>query len=195
GSDRIGLFLVENNADGLETRTYDTIDGRSAANIRFDQVAVSNDAVLVADASNALESVFANAIIVQSAEAVGAMSALLELTSEYAQTRKQFGVPIGSFQAVAHRLADMKIAYSKALATLTYTTALAESGSLTIRDIAVLKGQVGKLGRALGEASIQTHGGVGMTDELNVSHYHKRLLAYDAQLGDHFYHLRVLGKR
>lgn len=194
-SDRIGLFLVDQNVDGLEVRSYNTIDGRRAANLRFNQVAVTNDAVLLEDASNALESVFANAIIVQSAEAVGAMAALLELTSEYAQTRKQFGVPIGSFQAVAHRLADMKIAYSKALATLTYTTALAESGTLTDRDIAVLKGQVGKLGRALGEASIQTHGGVGMTDELSVSHYHKRLLAYDAQLGDHFYHLRMLGQR
>ncbi len=191
----IGLFLVEKDAHGLDVRAYDMIDGRSAANIRFDQVAVSNDAVLLDDAGDALFGILANAIIVQSAEAVGAMGALLELTSEYAQTRKQFGVPIISFQAVAHRLADMKIAHGKALATLTYTTALADSGALTARDIGVLKGQVGKLGRAIGEAAIQTHGGVGMTDELSVSHYHKRLLAYDAQLGDHGYHLRKLGQR
>lgn len=195
GSGRIGLFLVDKNAQGVEARAYDMIDGRRAANIRFDQVTVTGDSVLLEDASEALERVFANAIVVQSAEAVGAMGALLELTNEYTQTRKQFGVPIGSFQAVAHRLADMKIAYSKALATLTYTTALADSGTLTVRDIAILKGQIGKLGLAIGEASIQTHGGVGMTDELSVSHYHKRLLAYDAQLGDHFYHLRKLGQR
>ena len=130
----------------------------------------------------------------QSAEAVGAMGALVALTSEYAMTRKQFGQPIAKFQAVAHRLADMKIAYSKALATLTYTTALAESGAASPRDISVLKGQLGKLGREIGEAAIQTHGGVGMTDELSVSHFHKRLLAYDAQLGSHTYHLRKLGQ-
>ncbi|MFK7841662.1 MAG: acyl-CoA dehydrogenase family protein [Sphingorhabdus sp.] len=194
-SDRIGLFLVDKDSDGLDVRAYKTIDGRSAANIRFNQVTVTDDSVLLEDAGSILEGIIGNAIIVQSAEAVGAMSALLALTSEYTQTRKQFGVPIGSFQAVAHRLADMKIAFSKALATLTYTTALAESGTLTGRDIAVLKGQTGKLGRAIGEASIQTHGGVGMTDELSVSHYHKRLLAYDAQFGDHFYHLRTLGQR
>lgn len=194
-SDRLGLFLVDRNTSGLDVRSYNTIDGRSAANIRFDQVSVSADAILSTDANDALEKLLAHAIIVQSAEAVGAMRALLELTGEYAQTRKQFDVPIASFQAVAHRLADMKMNYSKALATLTYTTALADSGSLSTRDIAVLKGQIGKLGRAIGEASIQTHGGVGMTDELSVSHYHKRLLSYDAQFGDHGYHFRKLGQR
>lgn len=193
-SEKIGLFMVNKDAEGLDVRGYEMIDGRSAANIRFNEVAVSGGSILSEDAEKALESILANAIIVQSAEAIGAMSALLELTSEYAQTRKQFGVPIGSFQAVAHRLADMKIAYNKALATLTYTTALAESNSLTARDIAVLKGQIGKLGRAIGEDAIQTHGGVGMTDELSVGHYHKRLLAFDMQLGDYNYHLRTLGQ-
>lgn len=195
GSGQIGLFLVDQNTSGLDVRSYNTIDGRSAANIRFDQVAVPAGAVLSQDANDILDNLLARAIIVQSAEAVGAMRALLELTGEYAQTRKQFDVPIASFQAVAHRLADMKMNYSKALATLTYTTALADSGSLSIRDVAVLKGQIGKLGRAVGEASIQTHGGVGMTDELSVSHYHKRLLSYDAQFGDHGYHFRKLGQR
>lgn len=183
------LFLVKGDAEGLEPRTYPTIDGRSAANIRFDAA----PAVELAGAEQALDRILAHAIIVQCAEAVGAMGALFAITAEYAMTRKQFGAPIGTFQTVAHRLADMKIAYSKARASLLYTTALAESGAVTPRDIAVLKGQTGKLGRALGEAAIQTHGGVGTTDELSVSHYHKRLLACDAMFGDHGYHFRKVG--
>ena len=186
----LAFFLVESGAQGMDLRPYATVDGRSAANIRFDTV----QAIELAGAAEALDRIMANAIIVQCAEAVGAMGALLSMTADYAMTRKQFGVPIGTFQAVAHRLADMKIAYTKARATLLYTAALAEAGAAGERDIATLKGQVGKLGLALGEAAIQTHGGVGMTDELSVSHYHKRLLACDATFGDHGYHFRKLGQ-
>lgn len=183
------LFLVESGARGLDVRAYPTIDGRSAANIKFDGV----PAIELGGAEHALDRILAYAIIVQCAEAVGAMGALFAITAEYAMTRKQFGAPIGTFQTVAHRLADMKIAHSKARATLLYTAALAESGAVCARDIAILKAQTGKLGRAIGEAAIQTHGGVGTTDELNVSHYHKRLLACDAMLGDHGYHFRKVG--
>lgn len=187
----VALFLAEKKAPGLTSSAYTTIDGQSAAKMAFKETPCER---LLEDASETLETILTNAIIVQSAEAVGAMEALLAITAEYAMTRKQFDKPIMTFQSVAHRLSDMKIAYTKALSTLTYTTALANSGAATPRDISVLKGQIGKLGREIGEAAIQTHGGVGMTDELNVSHYHKRLLAYDAQLGDHAYHLRVVGK-
>jgi alkylation response protein AidB-like acyl-CoA dehydrogenase len=188
----LGLYLVEAGANGMDVRAYTTIDGLSAANIRFDGTPAR---LLLADASEPLDRILARAVTVQCAEAVGAMGVLMAITGEYAATRKQFGVPIGTFQAVAHRLADMKIAYTKARATTLYTTALVEAGVATARDIAVMKGQVGKLGRAVGEAAIQTHGGVGMTDELSVSHYHKRLLALDAQMGSHDYHLRVVGRR
>lgn len=187
----LGMFLVESGAAGLDTRSYLTIDGMSAANLRFNGVSAVR---LRGDASEEIWRIVASAMTVQCAESVGAMGALLALTGEYASTRKQFGVPIASFQAVAHRLADMKIAYTKARATTIYTTALVESGRATRRDISIMKGQVGKLGRALGEAAIQTHGGVGMTDELSVSHYHKRILALDAQLGSSEYHLRTLGR-
>ena len=187
----IGLALVDPGTAGVSITALDTIDGRSAAHIEFDRVRIS--------ASDLLEDVdigeiISTAIIALAAEAVGAMGALLSRTSEYAATRKQFDVPIGSFQAVAHRLADMKIAYTKARSTLLYTTALAESGQVTQRDISVLKGQIGKLGRAIGEAAIQTHGGVGMTDELSIGHYHKRLLAIDAMFGNSDFHLRRVGE-
>ena len=184
------LFLVEAGAAGLQPRAYRTIDGRSAADIRFDQV----KATALDLPGKALDDIIAHAVIVQCAEAVGAMGALCAITAEYAMTRKQFGVPIATFQAVAHRLADMKIAYIKARASLLYTTALAQGGAATPRDIAILKAQTGKLGRAIGEAAIQTHGGVGTTDELNVSHYHKRLIACDAMFGDHAYHFRKIGE-
>ncbi|QLC23007.1 pilus assembly protein CpaB [Parasphingopyxis sp. CP4] len=184
------LFVVEQGSDGFAARSFTTIDGRSAANIMFEAV----PALEITDDRELIERILNHAIIVHCAEAVGAMSALLSTTGEYAMTRKQFGVPIGSFQAVAHRLADMKIAYTKARSTLIYTTALVESGAASSRDIAILKGQTGKLGQAIGEAAIQTHGGVGMTDELNVSHYHKRLLALDAQFGAHGFHLRMVGQ-
>ena len=191
---KLAVYLVPSGAQGLSARGYKTIDGRAAATMRFDQVAVPANAVLLEDAHDALEAILAKAIIVQSAEALGAMKALLSITGEYAMTRKQFGQPIGMFQVVKHRLADMKIAYTKALSTLTFTTALANSGAATARDIAVLKGQMGKLGREIGEAAIQTHGGVGMTDELNVSHFHKRIIALDASLGGYDYHLRKVGQ-
>lgn len=184
------LFLVEKTTEGLDTRAYRTIDGRSAANIRFNKVS----AVELVGADKALDRIFAQAVLVQCADAVGAMGALFSITAEYAMTRKQFGVPIGTFQAVAHRLADMKIAYTKARATLLYTAALTESGAAGKRDIAILKGQTGKLGREIGEAAIQTHGGIGTTDELSVSHYHKRLLACDAMFGGYNYHFRIVGQ-
>ncbi|MEO1220456.1 MAG: acyl-CoA dehydrogenase family protein [Pseudomonadota bacterium] len=190
----IGLFLVGKDAAGLTISPYTTIDGRAAANIRFENVAISENALLLGDAGNVLAGIIANAIIVLGAEAVGAMAALLETSNEYAMTRKQFGQPIAMFQSLGHRLADMKIAYVKALSTLTYTAALANSGAASARDISIFKGQLGKLGREIGESAIQVHGGLGLTDELNIGHYHKRLLAFDAMFGDHTYHLRKVGQ-
>ncbi|WP_435417034.1 acyl-CoA dehydrogenase family protein [Parerythrobacter aurantius] len=185
----VSLFLVQ--PDGVEAQDFTTIDGCSAAHLTFKSAV----ATLLTDDRVTIDRILTHAIIVQCAEAVGAMQALLAITADYAMTRKQFGTPIGAFQVVAHRLADMKIACTKARATLLYTTALTEAGQVGPRELATLKGQTGKLGRMVGEAAIQTHGGVGMTDELSVSHYHKRLLALDARFGSHDYHLRTLGAR
>jgi alkylation response protein AidB-like acyl-CoA dehydrogenase len=121
------------------------------------------------------------------------MEALFRMTASYAATRKQFGVPIAGFQTIAHRLADMKIALTKANATLVYVTALREAGRARPADISALKAQTGRLGRVLAEAAVQTHGGVGMTDELAVGHLLKRILANDAMFGPADLHLRLLG--
>ncbi|GAA4283536.1 acyl-CoA dehydrogenase [Brevibacterium daeguense] len=186
--DRLALFLVE-PAEASAT-AFTTIDGRPAAHLRF---AGAPAVLLAAEAEPLVREALDRAVVVLAAEAVGAMGELLRRTSEYAFTREQFGVPIGTFQALGHRLADMRIAHAKARATLLYTTALAEAARLTERDVAVLKAQVGRLGRQVGESAIQLHGGVGMTDELPVGHLHKRILTIDALLGPAEFHLRMLG--
>lgn len=189
----LALLLVDPKVEGVTSAAFTTIDGRRAAHVNFHQVEIPREHMLNVDAGAAIEALVADAIIALAAEAVGAMGALLRITSQYAATRKQFGVPIASFQAVAHRLADMKIAFTKARSTLLYTTALAEARRATPRDISLLKAQVGRLGRMIGEAAVQTHGGVGMTDELAVGHYLKRLLAIDAMFGSGEHHLRKIG--
>jgi len=190
----LALMLVDPRHTGLTIKPFETVDGRAAGHASFDGAEISSEALLMADAGAAINEVIQVATIALCAEAVGAMGALLAKTAEYASTRKQFGAPIGSFQAVAHRLADMKIAYASARATLLYTSALAEAGRATRRDISILKGQTGVLGIAIGEAAVQTYGGVGMTDELTIGHYLKRLLAIDAMFGNSEYHFRILGK-
>ncbi|ROO86679.1 alkylation response protein AidB-like acyl-CoA dehydrogenase [Actinocorallia herbida] len=191
--DGLALLVVEPGAPGVRITPFKTLDGRSAAHLAFDGVEIPADDLLTADAHGAITRTLDGAVIALAAEAVGAMTALLRQTGEYAGSRRQFGVPIATFQTVAHRLADMKIAHTKARGTLLYTAALAEAGRATRRDVSVLKAQVGRLGRALAEAAVQTHGGIGMTDELAIGHYLKRLLAIDAMFGDSDYHYRVVG--
>ena len=192
--DGVGLFLVDTASAGVAIDSFTTIDGRGAGRIRFDDAALPQRALLLRDAESVIERVIDDAAIYLAAESVGAMEALFRMTASYAATRDQFGVPIGSFQTVAHRLADMKIALTKAHASLLYVTALREAGRARRSDISVLKAQSGRLGRYLAEAAVQTHGGVGMTDELAIGHLLKRVLANDALFGDSELHLRLLGR-
>ena len=174
---------------------FKTVDGRAAVHIAFEGVEVSPENILSSDAKGLIDQVITDAAIALCAETVGALSALFQTTCEYAATRKQFGNAIVSFQAISHRLADMKIAQAKAKATLAYTVALAVAGKASERDISILKGQISKLALSIGEAAIQIHGGVGMTDELSVGHYHKRILANSTLFGDCDYHLRNVGQK
>ncbi|MEU2005086.1 acyl-CoA dehydrogenase family protein [Rhodococcus sp. NPDC019627] len=191
--DGLALFVVDPPTAGIAATPFVTVDGRRAAHLRFDDAELASDALLTADAHDVIMKVLDRAIVALAAESVGSMGELLHRTAEYASTREQFGVPIGTFQAVAHRLADMKIAYVKARSTLLYTAALAEAEQAEPHDLAVLKAQVGRLGRVIGESAIQTHGGVGMTDELPIGHLHKRILAVDAMFGATDHHLRTVG--
>lgn len=186
----IGLFLVDPHSPSVTLTPVRMFDGRRAAHVRFDRCAATS---IGAESFATIDRLINEALVILAAEVVGAIGALVQQTADYASTRKQFGTPIASFQAVAHRLADMKIAHVKARATLLHTAAIAEAGALTRRDVSILKAQAATLGRSVGEAAVQLHGGIGMTDELAIGHYLKHILAFGAMFGDADFHWRRIG--
>ncbi|GAB3304929.1 pilus assembly protein CpaB [Epidermidibacterium keratini] len=187
----LALFLVRTDQSQVRVREYRTIDGRAAGAVSFEQAQA--ELILTDPRGEVIDSIIGTAVIGLAAEAVGCMGALLRQTVDYASTRQQFGVPIGSFQVLAHRMADMKLAYTKARATLLYTAALAEVGRASATEVSVLAAQVGRLGREIGESAVQIHGGIGTTDELAIGHLYKRILAVEVMFGGTDVHLRVVG--
>lgn len=190
----IGVFLVPANAKGIARKTYPTQDGLHAADISFTGVEVGADAAL-GDPENGLaliERVVDEARTALCAEAVGAMDESLKSTVEYLKTRKQFGVPIGSFQSLQHRAADMFVALEQARSMSMFATMAADFDDATERAkaVAAAKVQVGKSGKFVGQQSIQLHGGIGMTMEAKIGHYFKRLTMIENTFGDSEYHLR-----
>ncbi len=192
-TDGITLFLVDGTADGLSRRDYPTVDGLRASELTFEAVKVGGDAVLgEVDGGLALiEQVADHGIAALAAEAVGCMSVLLETTNEYLKTRKQFGVPIGKFQVLQHRAVDMfmEVEQSRSMAYFV-TLKLDEDPVERAKAASAAKIQIGKGGRYVGQQAVQLHGGMGMTDELNVGHYFKRLTMIEAMFGDQDHHLR-----
>jgi pimeloyl-CoA dehydrogenase small subunit len=190
----VGVFLVPSGARGVARKGYPTQDGLHAADITFTGVEVGPDAV-IGDGENALpliERVIDEARSAMCAEAVGAMDESLKTTVEYLKTRKQFGVPIGSFQSLQHRAADMFVALEQARSMSMFATMAADFGDARERATAVAaaKVQVGKSGKFIGQQSIQLHGGIGMTMEAKIGHYFKRLTMIENTFGDSDYHLR-----
>ncbi|MGH6677888.1 MAG: pimeloyl-CoA dehydrogenase small subunit [Bradyrhizobium sp.] len=190
----IGVFLVPGNAKGIARKTYPTQDGLHAADLSFTSVEVGADAAL-GDPENGLpliERVVDEARTALCAEAVGAMDESLKSTVEYLKTRKQFGVPIGSFQSLQHRAADMFVALEQARSMSMFATMAADFGDATERAkaVAAAKVQVGKSGKFVGQQSVQLHGGIGMTMEARIGHYFKRLTMIENTFGDSEYHLR-----
>lgn len=192
----VSLFLVDTGADGLSTRDYPTIDGMRASEVTLDNVQVSSNALLGAEgsASPAIETTIDEGILAIGAEAVGAMEMLYKATVEYCQTRVQFGQPIGRFQVLQHRMVDMFIEHEQAK-SLMYMACirLAEGGNAGSKAISAFKTQIGKSGRFVGQSAVQLHGGMGMTEELNVGHYFKRLTAIENLFGNADYHLKRFG--
>lgn len=189
----VTVFIVDINAPGVSRRDYPTIDGQRASEISFENVKLSADAVLGSAGSSLpmLEAAFDRAIAAQCAEAVGCMRVLTDATVEYCKTRKQFGQPIGKFQVLQHRMVDMFMECEQSL-SMTYMVNLKldESESERMKAASAAKAHIGKSGRYVGQQAIQLHGGMGMTDELNIGHYFKRLTMIDAQFGNSDYHLR-----
>jgi len=161
-------------------------------------VRVGPEAVLAAPDRGlaVLERVVDEAIAALSAEAVGAMAALHELTVEYLKTRKQFGQPIGSFQVLQHRAVDMLTAVEQARSMALFATMMAAEPDASERRkaMAAAKVQIGRSARLVGQEAIQLHGGIGMTMEYKAGHYFKRLTMIDMTFGDADHHLRELAK-
>ena len=191
--DGITLFLVDRQGDGLSLRPYATQDGRRAAEVGLAGVRVGGGDVLGAIGGGLplVERVVDDAIVAVAAEAVGAMDALIAATGDYLKTRQQFGVPIGDFQVLQHRLVDMFMAceLSRALAYRVAASQGDADARARGRAASALKVQIGKAGKLVGQQAVQLHGGMGMTDELAVGHYFKRLTMIGALYGDTDYHL------
>ena len=192
--DGITLFLVDASAEGISRRDYPTIDGGRASEVTINNVSVgAGDMLGEAGAGlGLLEIGINNGILAVCAEAVGAMEVLYKTTVEYCKTREQFGQPIGKFQVLQHRMVDMFMEHEQAKSLL-YMAAIrmSEDDDVAARKaISALKVQVGKGGRFVGQNAIQLHGGMGMTDELNVGHYFKRITAVETLFGNADFHLK-----
>lgn len=188
----VELFVVDADTDGIRRRDYPTIDGLRAADITFDNVRVDGASRMGnPDTSiDAIETVTDESIIACCAEAVGIMEVLVRDTVEYARTRKQFGTPIGKFQALQHRMVDMFVAQEQSRALLLQVIGEFQAGGTAARKAAsAIKVRVSRSARLIGEQAIQIHGGMGTTDELHIGHYVKRLLALEVLFGDTDYHL------
>lgn len=187
----ISLFLVDANSAGIEKTVYRLMDGQVVANISFTDVAVAADALLGAQDQGfaVMEQVVDSAILAQSAEALGAMEKLNATTVEYARTREQFGVAIGSFQALQHRMVDTFMSYEQAKSILYRAVCSVLEGADDVkRDLHALKVLIDKNGKHVAAEAIQLHGGMGITDELDVGHYMKRILTLCAAFGNGDHH-------
>ncbi|CAI09347.1 acyl-CoA dehydrogenase family protein [Aromatoleum aromaticum] len=194
--DGVTLFLVDRKLHGVEVHGYSTLDGRRAADIVLRDACIPVDHVLgpVGEALPLLENVIERAVAALCAEATGALDALLALTVDYVKVRKQFGVPLATFQALQHRLVDMLIACEQARSmAVVAAMAIDDAGGDAAqrrRLVSAAKVQVGNAGRFVGQQAIQMHGAMGMTDECSVGHYVKRLMVINQLFGDVQYHLR-----
>lgn len=185
----ITLLLVDAQAEGIKRTTYAMTDGRGAANIEFNNVKAT---VIIGDVDQGhrlMQEVMNKARLAVSAEALGAMEFLNATTLEYLKTREQFGVPIGSFQALQHRMVDCFAACENTKSLLYRAVCTAVEGSQDAdQSLLALKVMVGRAGKLIGGEAIQMHGGMGMTNELAVGHYVKRLMIINTLFGDADYH-------
>jgi len=198
--DRYGLalFLVDAHAPGVTCRGYLTQDRLRAADVQLSNVRV-NDAKLMGAAGGALpiiEQAVDQAIAALCAEAVGVMAKAHELTVDYLKSRKQFGVSIGSFQALQHRAVDMLVMIEQARSMALFATMMAEAPDPIERGKAMsaAKVQIGRSARYVGEQAVQLHGGIGVTEECHAGHYFRRLTMLELLLGDTDHHLAALAR-
>ena len=188
----ISLFIVDASSEGVEKQNFPTVDGLRASEITFEDVKVSSEA-LVGEKDKGfkiLQAVVNDAILALSAEAVGAMEVLYKDTVEYTQQREQFDHALSDFQVLQHRMVDMFIEYEQCKSLLFRATLeTVEDPDLAQRTVHALKHLIGKSGIFVGESAVQLHGGMGVTEELRIGHFFKRLLVIDSQFGNADFHL------
>jgi alkylation response protein AidB-like acyl-CoA dehydrogenase len=187
-NDRAGItvFAVDAKSAGLERTNFPTVDGLRAANLTLTNVKVGADQI-VGDLDRGLallETVVDEVLVALGAEATGIMEVMYKSTVAYTKDRKQFGVPIASFQVLQHRMVDMFMEYEQ-FKSMTYMAVMTQDAARPLAKAAAgLKWLLGRAGRMIGQAAIQNHGGMGMTEELAISHYFKRLTMIDIFLGN-----------
>ena len=191
----ITLFAVEGMADGVTRRSYRTVDAHQAAEIRLENVRADGGALLgdVNKAYATLDAVIDEATLAVCAEAVGIMQVMTEKTVEYSKNRVQFGVPIGSFQALQHRMVDMLTACEQSYSLLIWASmANADQSDEAKKSISALKYQVGTAGQKVGQEAVQLHGAMGVCWDTDIAHYFKRLTAIGQMFGNADWHLDKL---
>ena len=189
----VSVFLVDKKSKGVSVRDFPTMDGTRASEVTFENVEMPAER-LIGELDNGLpliERAVDEAIAATCAEATGAMKVLVDATVEYSKTRKQFGVPIGKFQVLQHRMVDMFVNSEQSTSiTLMVTLSLDKPETERKKAASAAKVQIGNSGRFVGQGAVQVHGGMGMTDELNVGHYFKRLTMIDTLYGNVDHHLK-----
>ncbi len=189
----ITLFLIDADAEGLSRDNFPTVDGLRASEITLENVCVGPERILgkVDQGFNILQSVANDAMLALGAEAVGAMEVLYKDTVDYTQQREQFDHPLSEFQVLQHRMVDMFMEYEQCKSLLYRATMeIIQDPEAAQRTIHALMHLIGKSGLFIAENAVQLHGGMGMTEELRIGHYFKRLLAIDATFGNADYHLQ-----
>lgn len=194
-SSRLAVFCIPRDAAGLCQTAFTTVDGVRASEVWLNQVFVPAGALLdgAADSATALADVLDFGLAAICAEAVGALDKLLAATVEYARNRKQFGQAIGKFQALQHRMADMvlHIEQARSMSYLAAVRCTDPDPAVRSRAMSAAKVVIGQACRFVGQQAVQLHGGMGVTDELDVSHYFKRLMAIELQFGSTDHHLET----
>jgi pimeloyl-CoA dehydrogenase small subunit len=188
----ISVFLMEKSAKGVTTRDYPTMDGQRASEVTFRNVALSADALIGTEGQSLLlvEKVIDEAVAALCGEACSVLRKLHESTVDYTKQRKQFGVPISSFQVLQHRMVDMFIQLEQGI-SMTYvaTIKLTDSNEERAQAVSAAKVQIGKACKFVGQSAIQLHGGMGMSDELAIGHYFKRATMIESAFGSVDHHL------
>jgi len=193
----VSLFIIPSDAKGLSRRDYPTVDGQRASELILDNVELDEASRLGEEGQglNILQQAIDFATLAIGSEAVGCMEVLYKDTVEYCKNREQFGQPIGKFQVLQHRMVDMFMEHeqSKSLMFMAAMRWDEGYGAEAQKAVSAFKVQVGKSGKFVGQSAVQLHGGMGMTDELNIGHYFKRLTIIDTMFGNVDHHLKRFG--